>query len=80
MTVLNMSVNRASGSLVSRVLSFQQDIDQLNIFGIVQRLRKRGLDKKQAMKWARELGELWWSDPEKAEKTVSKKKLLSFWK
>ena len=54
--------------------------DKVHIVGIVQRLRNRGLDKKKAMKWARELGELWWSDPEKAEKAVSKKKWFSSWK
>ena len=54
--------------------------DEVYIFGIVQRLKGRGLNKKQATKWVRELGELWWSNPEKAEKTVSKKKWLSSWK
>ena len=54
--------------------------DNIYIDGIVQRLRNRGLDKKKAMKRARELGKLWWSDPKKAEKTVSKKKLFSSWK
>jgi len=60
--------------------SYLSDQDEIHIFGIVQRLRNRGLDKKKAMKWARELGKLWWSDPEKAEKAVSKKKWFSSWR
>ena len=61
-------------------IQFMDALDELYIIGIVQRLRRRGLDKKQAMKWAKEVGELWWSNPEKAEKAVSKEKFFGSWK
>jgi len=59
---------------------FTSLLDGVHMSGIIQRLRKRGLDKEEAMKWARELGELWWSKPKKAEKKVSKEKFFSSWK